>query len=252
VSSSVADLFTPETGDGFFGQQVFVGLDTSYRIYACDPADHPQLWAVSGSTDREHWKRCEGLLWLDFRNSQARSRLASEDGAAVPLVVYDNLGQCATVLRTPPPSSAGTLRFGPETAPETVACWLMRFFGPQAATGGSRTPRIISLPGELPPVRLIADLVVRPGQTVPLIGGGNTLVVGKHQLRVQRGATLDLQRVTIAESAFASALVVAGGVFMTNCTVRDCVAQANSLSATGLESRGGGMYFEKHSIGWDE
>jgi hypothetical protein len=243
VSSSVADLFTPETGDGFFGQQVFVGLDTSYRIYACDPADHPHLWAVSGSTDREHWKRCEGLLWLDLRNSQARSRLASGDGAAVPLVVYDNLGQCATILRTPPPSSAGTLRFGPGTAPETVACWLMRFFGPQAMACGLLTaPRVVSLSVEVPPVRLLADLVVRTGQHVQFIGGETTFIVGKQQLRVQTGATVGLQQITIAESMTASAIVIAGSASLRNCTVRNCVAQANSLSGYGLESRGGGIY----------
>jgi len=256
--SGVADLYLPEPGDGFFGRQVFAGLDTGSRIYACDPADHPQVWAVSGSTDRERWKRCEGLMWLDLRKSQARSRLASDDGAAVPLVVYDDLGQCAAVLDKPPPMSADTLRFGPGTAPETVACWLMRFFGPQAVGGGVPTvgggvptaprggvptaPRTVSLSGGLSPVRLIADLVVRTGRDVQLLGGESTLIVGNHQLRVQTGATLDMQRTTLAASATASALVIAGGVSMTNCTVRKCVAHANSLSGYGLESRGGGMY----------
>ncbi len=47
----------------------------------------------------------------------------------------------------------------------------MRFFGPQAAAVGDLTaPRIVSLPHELPPVRLIADLVVRTGHDVKLIG----------------------------------------------------------------------------------
>jgi hypothetical protein len=108
--SGVADLFLHETGDGFLGQRVFVGLDTGYRIYSCNPADHPQVWAVTSSTDREQWKRCQGLLWLDLRNAQARARLASDDGAAVPLVAYEDLSQCATVLRMPPPILADTLR----------------------------------------------------------------------------------------------------------------------------------------------
>ena len=113
-SSGVADLFLPEPGDGFFGQQVFAGIDTGYRIYLCDPTNHPQVWAVSSGTDREQWKRCEGLLWLDLRESQAWSRLASDDRASLPLVVYDGLGQCATVLSTPPPVSADTLSSVPE------------------------------------------------------------------------------------------------------------------------------------------
>ena len=63
--------------------------------------------------------------------------------------------------------SADTLRFGPGTAAVTVACWLMRFFGPQAVGGGVPTaPRTVSFSGGLPPVRLIADLVVRTGRDV--------------------------------------------------------------------------------------
>jgi hypothetical protein len=145
------------------------------------------------------------------------------------------------VLRTPPPISANTLLFGPETAPEAVACWLMRFFGPQIAAADAGFMQV-SISGKLAPVRMIADMVVRTGQNVRLIGDTTTLIVSKHQLRVQTGATLDLQRITIAESYAASALVIAGRVSMKNCTIRNCVAQANSVNGNGLQSRGGGMY----------
>jgi hypothetical protein len=243
-SLSFSDLFLPEPGDkNILGQAVFVGLDTGYRIYPCNPVYHRRIWAISSSIDHEQWHRCEGLLWLDLHKSQARSQLAYDTKASLPLVLYDDLHQCVVVLLSTPPMSGNTLRFGPGTAPETVACWLMRFFGPQAAAVGDFTlPQIIFLPGELPPVRLIADLVVRTGHDVKLIGSESTLIVGKQQLRVQTGATLDLLGVTIAESATASALVIAGRISMKNCTIRDCVAQANSLSGYGLESRGGGMY----------
>ena len=83
---------------------------------------------------------------------------------------------------------------------------------------------------------------MRSGQNVQLVGGESTLIVGKQQLRVQTGATLDVLRITIAESASASALVIAGGLSMKNCTVRNCVAEVNSLDGRGLQSRGGGMY----------
>ena len=126
----------------------------------------------------------------------------------------------------PPPIRADTLRFGPGTAPEAVACWLMRFFGPQTPASGAPTaPPIVSLSSELPPVRLIADLVVRTGRYLQIIGGDSTLIVGPKQLRVQTGATLGLQQVTIAESVSASALVIAGSVSMTNCTEEDSVVR---------------------------
>ena len=81
----------------------------------------------------------------------------------------------------------GTLVFaaGGESA-RTVQCWLMRFFGPQAALQSVRTSQVDFAEG-LPTIDLVSDVVIiRAGQQLSLFGNGGTLRVGKSQVQSDR------------------------------------------------------------------
>jgi hypothetical protein len=80
----------------------------------------------------------------------------------------------------------GTLVFaaGGESA-RTVQCWLMRFFGPQAALQSVRTSQVDFAEG-LPTIDLVSDVVIRAGQQLSLFGNGGILRVGKSQVQSDR------------------------------------------------------------------
>jgi hypothetical protein len=122
----------------------------------------------------------------------------------------------------------------------TVQCWLMRFFGPQAAPQSVRVSQVDFADG-LPTIDLVSDLVIRAGQRLALFGNGATLRIGKRQVQVHPGGALEMTRLGIAESAVSSAIVVEGVAAFANCTFVGCSARLNVVSKLGLESRGGAI-----------
>jgi hypothetical protein len=244
----MTDLYMPtRSGTSLFGKRIYLGIDTGYALFPCDPALHARVWAISTSADQEQWRRCEGSAWVDAVTGQARSAIDHKESAVLPVFVGDWFAQCVVPLGTTQPMANGRMVFGPEITPEAVACWLARFFGPQVATTTMKPPGVIELSPMREFVHLTSDLVVRSGQRLTLIGHGNTLRVGNMQVRVEAGEELVLDRVTIAESAHSPGIVSEGSVNVINSIVRDCTAVMSSIDVDGLHSRGGGFYIANGS-----
>jgi uncharacterized protein YchJ len=88
----------------------------------------------------------------------------------------------------------------------------------------------------------VADIVIQPGSAVHIVGNGATLWVGKHQLRVENGASIALDDLSITASVSSSAMVLATsakaaatGVAWSNCT---------ASRTTFIESVGEGAYVD--------
>jgi hypothetical protein len=116
----------------------------------------------------------------------------------------------------------------------------MRFFGPQAAPQSMKVSHVDFADG-LPEIDLVSDVVIRAGQRSSFSGHGGTLRVGKWQVQVHRGGSLELVQLIVAESLFSSAVVIEGVATFANSTFVDCTARLNAVSEDGLESRGGAV-----------
>jgi hypothetical protein len=123
-----------------------------------------------------------------------------------------------------PSAAAITLNSGADAA----ACWLSRFFGPQATRWqGSPTFAIELLDDS---VALQTDLVIRIGTVLRITSIlQTTVVVGPHQIRVESGARLEIENITIADSVLSSALVVRGSASASRCTFARCSATTNFI-----------------------
>jgi hypothetical protein len=144
---SLTDLYMPAIGSGQSAQPVvYVGLDSGNRIVRCDPAAFPGLMVVTDSTEPAARADCTGFAWLDLRTGRAQFRLhPSSDAEVAPFMVHDIPRECIAVLRSVPPVVGDTLVFASGESVGTVQCWLMRFFGPQAAPKSMN--RVTSTPG---------------------------------------------------------------------------------------------------------
>jgi endonuclease-8 len=116
-------------------------------------------------------------------------------GCSALMPSFDSIG---------PSAGSKTLDTTPTRA---AACWLSRFFGPQAHWRGPPSFAIELLGSS---IALETDLVVRTGTTLRLSSTGTTVVIGPHQIRVEPGARLELDGLTLADSVRSSALVVRG------------------------------------------
>jgi hypothetical protein len=176
--------------------------------------------------------------------------MASEDGVTVPLNVYTGLGDCSGVFGSSPPISDGRLTFVGGTPQHHAACWLARFFGPQAAPTMTARPQHVQL-GSAGPVKLVADLVVSgAGQQLVIDGNGNraTVVVGEWQIRVQHGAELHLKRIAVSLSTESSAIVVVKArVLATEASFHDCYTHANAYQLSWAAA-GGVFYLANASL----
>jgi hypothetical protein len=239
------DLFVP-TDETVRGQSVYVGLDTQYRLSACDQDEHPHMWVLSSpSRDRSGWLRCEGEVWIDFRAGDATSTLADKDSFAVAISLHFELGTCLVALQSseaPVFSESKALTFSGSATAKEVSCWLSRLFGPQAALEPGSLPEVVELPVGLGSIVLVTDLVVRHG-TLLFSANGLTIVAGERQVRVDQGAELTVENLCVAASNGASAFVVTGSsLLVRNSTIRNCTAVLNALNVDGLmESRGGAV-----------
>jgi hypothetical protein len=239
----VRDLFVP-TDETFHDKPLLRGIDTNNSIFACSRVESPDTWVISSSSDRSTWARCEGDVWIDRLSGKA---LATGRSPLVPtILVHRGLGEtCGSLLRfaVMPSTHRGILAFPKSIRADEVACWLARLFGPQSAFPSGQVPSSIKLPEGLGAVRLLTDIVLARGRSLVLTGGGNTVIVGSHQLRVAANALLTLEFVTVANSVRSTAIAIeAGFVRLSNSTVRNCSVYMNAVNADGLlESRGGAI-----------
>jgi hypothetical protein len=235
-------LYMPAIGSGLSAQPVvYVGLDSGNRIVRCDPAAFPGLMAVTDSTEPTAPTDCTGFAWLDLRSGWARFQLHhSLDAEMAPFMIHDIPRECIAVLRSAPPFMGDTLAFAAGESARTVQCLLMRFFGPQAAPQRMPTSHVEFADG-LPAIDLVSDVVIRAGQRLSFSGHGGTLRVGNWQIQVHRGGSLNLTRLSVAESLVSSAAVIEGVAVFANSSFVDCTARLNAVSEDGLESRGGAI-----------
>jgi hypothetical protein len=123
----------PAIGSGQSAQPVvYVGLDSGNRIVRCDPAAFPGLMVVTQSTQPDASNECSGFAWLDLRTGQITLH-PQFDTEPLPFLIHGIPSKCSVVLRSAPPVMGDTLVFASGESVGTVQCWLMRFFGPQAA-----------------------------------------------------------------------------------------------------------------------
>jgi hypothetical protein len=155
-------------------------------------------------------------------------------------MIHDIPRDCNAVLRSAPPVVGDTLAFDAGKSARNVQCWLLRFFGPQAALQSMPVSHVEFADG-LPAIDLVSDVVIRAGQRLSLSGHGGTFRVGNWQIQVHRGGSLNLARLGVAESLVSSAVVIEGVAAFANSSFVDCTARLNAVSKDGLESRGGAI-----------
>jgi hypothetical protein len=235
---SLTDLYMPALSAQ---PLVYVGLDSGNRIVRCDPAAFPGLMVVTDSIEPASPTDCAGFAWLDLRTGRARLQShPSLDAELAPFMVHDIPRECNAVLRSASPVVGDTLALGAGESARTVQCWLMRFFGPQAAPQSMKVSHVEFADG-LPAIDLVSDVVIRAGQRLSFSGHGGALRVGNWQVQVHRGGSLNLTRLVVAESFFSSAIVIEGMATFANSTFVNCTARMNAVSGVGLESRGGAI-----------
>jgi hypothetical protein len=142
-------------------------------------------------------------------------------GCSTFLPRFDSIG---------PSAEAKTLDFGgtaSSSQTREAACWLSRFFGPQSHWQGAPNFAIELLGTSL---TLETDLVVRSGTTLRLASSArSTVAIGPHQVRVESGARLELDGLTLADSVQSSALVVGGSAVALRTTFIRCNATTNMI-----------------------
>jgi hypothetical protein len=220
---------------------VYVGHDSGNRIVECNQAAFPGLMVVTQSTQPDASNDCSGFAWLDLRTGLARLQLQPlSDVETLPFVIHDIPSECSAVLRSTPPIVGDALIFHSGASVRMVQCWLLRFFGPQAAPQSIRVSQVDFANG-MQTLDLVSDVVIRAGKRLSLSGQGCTLRVGKQQVQVHPGGTLEMVRLSVAESEVSSAVVVEGVAAVANSTFVDCSARLNAVSEHGLESHGGAI-----------
>jgi hypothetical protein len=239
----VHDLFLP-TDETFNGQPVMRGIDTNHSIFACS-----DTWVISSSRERSSWARCEGDVLIDRLSGKALLAAAAGGSRSPPVPTVEVhsgfSAACGSLLRSTavPAVNGGMLAFPKTISANEVACWLARLFGPQSTIPSTQAPIGIDLPEGVGSVPLLTDLVLPRGRSLTVRGGGNTILVGSRQLRVEADAVLTLEFVTIANSVRSTAIAIEGGLLkLSNGTLRNCNAYKNTVNAEGwLESRGGAI-----------
>ena len=105
-----------------------------------------------------------------------------------------------------------------------------QLLGWQASRGGEM---LLTL-GAASELRLLTDLVVRTSMTLRIVNA--TFFLAAHQIRVEPGARLELEDVTVADSQGSSALVVQGEATGLRCTFVRCSASTNVV-LSGIDTQ---------------
>jgi hypothetical protein len=144
------DLFLP-TNARARGLPVYRGVDTLRHMFACNQTESPGQWAIGAPEDPADRTACtDGLLLIDTLSGAAHpARPAAPEAhpdapSAAPvlgpgvlaLMFFLELSDCASVWRSEQPNATvdGRLVFPARMLPTAVACWLTRFYGPQATS----------------------------------------------------------------------------------------------------------------------
>ncbi len=234
----VADTYVP-TDRVYGGRALYRGIAGGLVAYACDPTVHGPVWVLSSTTtDEASWQRCEGELWIDEDAGEAYAHLDRSESARVPLSFGLGLGLDACAGHLPLEVPAGSTKaFGDEATPMEIACWLRLFFGPHSTPGWMGGAASFSVEVPSAGFALLADIVVQSGTTLRITGTSAeerpVIVVGEGELRVEAGATLELDGLTIANSTVSSALAVEGSATVARCTFVWCSATLANLVMGG-------------------
>jgi hypothetical protein len=167
-----------------------------------------------------------------LESGQVHSQPASADGSTRAPIRFDlQWAGCSSLLQfsdsIEPSNNTKMLLLDVGAPTKEAACWLSRFFGPQAHWQGPPDFAIEFLGTS---VALETDLIVRSGATLRLTSSTRTIVViGPHQIRVEPGARLELDGLTIADSVQSSALVVGGSATAFRTTFVRCNATTNMV-----------------------
>ncbi len=258
-SATMSDLFVPIVGS-LQARKTYRGVDSGMLAYECDPMVHGRMWALraepyatadtaaadaigasatanSTSLEDASWASCSGELRIDLESGQVHSQSADADYSSRPIRFNLQWAGCSTFLpfldRIGPSTCVKTLDGGAAQS-RAAACWLSRFFGSQAHRPGPPS-FAIELAGTS--IALETDLVVRSGTTLRLVSSAHTtVVIGPHQIRVESGAWLELDGLTLADSVQSSALVVRGSVAALRTTFVRCEATTNMIMGGLMET----------------
>ena len=228
----VADTYLP-TERAYGGSVVYRGIAGGLAAYACDPTAHGPVWVLSSATmDEAALQQCDGELWIDDAG-QAYAQLDRSESSRVPLSFGVGLGACVKHLPLEAPTGSAKA-FGDEATPTEIACWLRRFFGPHSPPGWMGSAANFSVEVPSAGFALLADIVVRNGTALRIAGmpaeARAMVVVGESELRVEAGAKLDLEGLTIANSTVSSALAVEGAATVARCTFVRCSTTLANLA----------------------
>jgi hypothetical protein len=234
------DLFMPSS-ETAFGRAVYLCLDTRYRLVACNPSQSRDTWVMSSASNPYSSETCAGEFRIDLSSGKFRALDGKFDLIMTP---HFDFGSCAAVLQSVHPGeliATGALVFPATATAQDVSCLLSRLFGPQSAYTG--LPASIELHRGLGAIQLVTDLVVRAG-ALTVIGNGNSIILGSHQVLVRPTARLTLEFIALSSSLTSSAIRIQGGhVVLHNSTVHDCHARMNAVNPAGLlMSHGAGLY----------
>ena len=250
----LVDTYVP-TGRAYGDSAVYRGIAGGLAAYACDPSAHGPVWAFSSTIlDEMGQQHCEGELWIDKEAGQAYAQLDRSESSRVPLSFGLGLDACAGHMLLEVP--VGSVKsFGDKASPTEIACWFRRFFGPHSPPGWMGNTASFSVGVPSAGFALLADIVVRSGATLRVSSNPAearpVIVVGESELRVEAGAKLELEGLTIANSTVSSSLAVEGAATVAWCTFVKCrTTQANLvLGGVAEASVPGGLAASLSSVG---
>jgi hypothetical protein len=238
---SFADVYVSEAGSEQSTEPVYIGLDSGNRIVQCNPLVFPGLLVLAQSTELRMRTDCAGFAWLELSSGQIRRKQEAGVGTEV-FVVHDVPSECSAILRSTPPIVNDVLMLAAGARPQVIACWLMRFFGPQLSPLSTQLSQV-QFTEEHPlslKIHLISDVIVRADSRLSVSGRG-TLLVGKHQVQVRRGGALNVTRLAFAHSDTSSAFFIEGTAFFHDTSIANCHATTNVVTEGGMASKGGAM-----------
>ena len=236
----VSDLYFAE--GRFGGWAVYRGTSNRQQwLYRC--LQEPETWVVTSESDQEAWTHCSGRFWIELAAARLRSNPSDDsivNGLHFDLSPIHECSAMATRDTNSVPDEAEVFAerqnivWGDLSASD-VACTLLLQFGSHIV----RTERR-SITVRLPSANtsLLGDVIVRAGDTLVLEAEVESalLSVGRRQIRVESGGSLDLVRINIVDSVESSAVFSEGTLRLLNCTFERCVANTNVVSriAEGL------------------
>ena len=233
------DAYFPEGGH-FGGWAVYRGSQRRHQwLYRC--LQEPETWVITLNVDREAWRLCEGRLWIELEAVRVRLN-HSGDATSVYGLHFDlsPIRECSGMTDKSAETDSAQAQAAAELLapePNNVACTLLMQFGAHTVGTGGRSVTV-RVPSVLDGIKLLGDVVVRAGDTLVLEAELQSalLIVGRRQLRVERGGKLDLVRINLVDSVESSAVYSDGALHLLNCTFERCVVSTNFVTrvAEGL------------------